>query len=218
MTSKGYTNVCIKSGTSKRTFHEPQKPWQDNRFASHSPTQMVSHGKLSSSHQITEVNSCIEELGNTSHTIPPLSTRSDGYLVEWKVKKLWMALAAENALNSLQRRWDCIYIYIYIKFTFTETLKLTHIFHLWMLQPAWALCHLCGFIVHLNWAVKHIEWWTPILSILMSGSSRREYTSIYREIYICLFLQLLRYNAIILAQRNLNAGVKFVKERSLYVY
>ena len=33
---------------------------------------------------------------------------SDGYLVEWKLEKLWMALAAENALNSPQRTWDRI--------------------------------------------------------------------------------------------------------------
>ena len=26
MANKGCTNVCIKSGTSKWTFHEPQKP------------------------------------------------------------------------------------------------------------------------------------------------------------------------------------------------
>ena len=44
-------------------------------FTSQSPTQMVAHGKLTSSHQITEVNSCVEALGNTSHIIPPLSTQ-----------------------------------------------------------------------------------------------------------------------------------------------
>ena len=35
---------------------------------------------------------------------------SDGYLVEQKIAKLWMVLvlAAENALNSPQRRWDSI--------------------------------------------------------------------------------------------------------------
>ena len=37
-------------------------------------TQMVAHGKLTSSRQINEVNSCVEVLGKTSHTIPPLST------------------------------------------------------------------------------------------------------------------------------------------------
>ena len=34
---------------------------------------MVAHGKLTTSHQITEVNSYVEVLGKTSHTVPPLS-------------------------------------------------------------------------------------------------------------------------------------------------
>ena len=44
-------------------LHEPQEPWQDDQFASQYPTQMVAHGKLTSSHQITEANSCVEVLG-----------------------------------------------------------------------------------------------------------------------------------------------------------
>ena len=39
---------------------------------------MVAHGKLTSSHQITEVNSCVDVLGKTSRTILHLSTSSDG--------------------------------------------------------------------------------------------------------------------------------------------
>ena len=39
------------------------------------------------------------------HLCPPSSV---GYLVEWKLEKLWMALAAENVLSSNQRKWDCI--------------------------------------------------------------------------------------------------------------
>ena len=75
--NKGYTNVCLKSGITKWTFHEPQKPWQDDRFASRSPTQMVAHGKLTSSHEITEVNLCIEVLGknlsnHTASVYPPV--------------------------------------------------------------------------------------------------------------------------------------------------
>ena len=42
---------------------------------SQSPTQMVAHGELTSSHRIIEVNSCVEVLGKTSHTIPHLSTQ-----------------------------------------------------------------------------------------------------------------------------------------------
>ena len=41
---------------------------------------MVAHGKLTNSHQITEVNSCVEVLGKTSHNLCPPS--SGGYLVE----------------------------------------------------------------------------------------------------------------------------------------
>ena len=75
MTHKGCTNGCIKSGASKCTFHEPQKLCQDDWFTSQSPTQMVAHSKLTSSHQITEVNSYVEVLGKTSHTTSPLSTQ-----------------------------------------------------------------------------------------------------------------------------------------------
>ena len=105
MANKGHTEVCIKSGTSKWRFHEPQKPWQDDQFTSQSPTQMVAHGKLTSFHQITEVNSCVEVLGKTSHTyhLSPPSNDSGT-----KTGKLWMAIAAGNVLNFPQRRWDHI--------------------------------------------------------------------------------------------------------------
>ena len=106
--NKGCTNVCIKSGTSKWTFHEPQKLWQDNRFASQSPTQMAAHGELTSSHQITEVNLCVEALGKTSHTIPPLFTQLWWVPGGTKTGKIvnGITVTAENVLNSPQRRWD----------------------------------------------------------------------------------------------------------------
>ena len=80
--NKGCTDVCIKSGTSKWTFHEPQKPSQDDQFTSQSPLQMAAHGELTRSHQITVVNSCVEVLGKTSQTIRLCPPSNDGYLVE----------------------------------------------------------------------------------------------------------------------------------------
>ena len=75
--NKGCTTVCINSGASKWTFMNHKGLCQDDFFASQSPTPMVAHGKL-----------------------------TNGCLVERKLEKLWMALAAANALNSPQRRWD----------------------------------------------------------------------------------------------------------------
>ena len=58
-------------------FMNQQNPWQDDRFTSQSSIQMVAHAysKSTSSHQITEVSSCVEVVGKTSHTILPLSTQ-----------------------------------------------------------------------------------------------------------------------------------------------
>ena len=39
----------------------------DDRFASHSPTQMVAHAQLTSSYHITEVKQCVEVLGKNSY-------------------------------------------------------------------------------------------------------------------------------------------------------
>ena len=44
-------------------FMNHKKRLQDDQFASQSPTQMVTHRKLTSSHQNTEVNSFVEVLG-----------------------------------------------------------------------------------------------------------------------------------------------------------
>ena len=87
---------------------------------------MVAHGRLvTSSRQITEVkqrrarfvlgwvtdgrvtlSAMCRGVGQAFHIMPPLSTQ------QWWVPggtnngELWMAIAAENALNSPQRRWD----------------------------------------------------------------------------------------------------------------
>ena len=47
--NKCCTNVCIKSGASKWTFMSHKASCQEDWFASQSPTQMVAHGKLTSS-------------------------------------------------------------------------------------------------------------------------------------------------------------------------
>ena len=52
--------------------------------------------------------SCVEVSGKLLITYCLCSLSSNGYLVEWNIGKLWMALAAENVLNSPQRRWDHI--------------------------------------------------------------------------------------------------------------
>ena len=103
-----WTLQLIKSGISKWTFHEPQKPWQDDQFASQSRTQMVAHRNWTSSHQITEVNTCVELLGKTSHTIPPLSTQYWRVPGGTKTGKAVNGINCRNALNYSQRRWDCI--------------------------------------------------------------------------------------------------------------
>ena len=52
--------------------------------------------------------SCVEVSGKLLIPYCLCPPSSNGYLVESKIGKLWVALAAENALNSPQRRWDCI--------------------------------------------------------------------------------------------------------------
>ena len=49
----------------------------------------------------------VEQKPLIPYRLCPLS--SDGYLVEQKLEKMWMALAAEYALNSPQSRWDIIW-------------------------------------------------------------------------------------------------------------
>ena len=81
---------------------------QDNWFASQSPAPMVAHGKLTSSLRslkLINVYRCWAKPLIPCHLCPP---SNDGYLVARKLEKLWMASAAENALNSPQRRWDHI--------------------------------------------------------------------------------------------------------------
>ena len=52
--------------------------------------------------------SCVEMSGKRLIPYCLCPSSSNGYLVERKVGKLWMALAAENALNSPHGRWDRI--------------------------------------------------------------------------------------------------------------
>ena len=47
-------------------------------------------------------------VGQASHVMPPLSTQQWWIPGGTRIGELWMALAVENALNSPQRRWDCI--------------------------------------------------------------------------------------------------------------
>ena len=51
---------------------------------------------------------CVEVSGKLLIPYCLCPPSSNGYLVERKIGKLWLTLAAENALNSPQRRWDCI--------------------------------------------------------------------------------------------------------------
>ena len=106
--NKGCTNVCIKSVTSKWTFVNHKASCQDDWFTSQSPTPMVAHGKLTSSNKslkLIHVKRCWAKPLIPYRLCPP---SNDRYLVEWKLEKLWTALAIENALNSPQRRWDRI--------------------------------------------------------------------------------------------------------------
>ena len=81
-------------------------------FASQSPTISHTNGStwlpINQFPKITEVNSCIEVLGKTSHIIGllPLSTQQWWVPGGTKIRKLWTTLDAENALNFPQRRWD----------------------------------------------------------------------------------------------------------------
>ena len=52
--------------------------------------------------------SCVEVLGKLLIPYCLCPPSNNGYLMEQKIVKLWMALAAENALNSPQRRWNRI--------------------------------------------------------------------------------------------------------------
>ena len=87
----------------------------------------VAHGRvLTSSHQITEVKqrraglvlgwvtvarvtlpAMCTGVGQAFHIMPPLSTQQWWVPDGMKDGELWMAIAAENVLNSPQRRWNC---------------------------------------------------------------------------------------------------------------
>ena len=89
---------------------------------------MVAHGRVvTSSRQITEVKQCQARLvlgwvtgarvtlpavcrgiGQASHIMSPLSTQQRWVPGGMKNGELWMALAAENLLNSPQGKWDRI--------------------------------------------------------------------------------------------------------------
>ena len=87
-----FASTVVPSGHSWTTKASCQDDW----FTSQSPTPMVAHCKLTSSPKITDVNWCVEVLGKTSRTIPPLSTQ------QWWVPgatKIVNGISFANALN-----------------------------------------------------------------------------------------------------------------------
>ena len=143
---------------------------------------MVAHGRVvTSSRQITEVKqhrawlvfgwvtgaqvtmpTMCRGVGQASHVMPPQSTQQWWVSCGMKIGELWMVLAAENALNSPQRRWDRMressdpvpelkrisdYKHTHL---FTFIWKQTMCYHCWRKEHNAAIIIICSLMSH--WA------------------------------------------------------------------
>ena len=116
--------------------------------------------------------SCVEVSGKLliPYCLCPLS--SDGYLVERKFGKLWMTLAAENVLNSPQRRWDrmresaeltgisdCKHLHLHLLHLIDlgRDLKRVFVYHWKRVRVPGYVCKACtktSILVNINWLLS----------------------------------------------------------------